>query len=75
MATVDDRLSLLENELTELRRQLSEHLDSLSEMCNSNWIGRVAGSFRDEAEFDEVLRLGREARGNEPIDVSNGTER
>jgi len=75
MATVDDRLNLLENELTELRKKLSQHLDSAAELFNSNWIGRVAGSFRDEPEFDEVLRLGREARNSESFDVSNGTER
>jgi hypothetical protein len=74
MATVDDRLNVLENELTILRKQLAKHLDSVTEECNSNWIERVAGSFRNEPEFDEVLRLGREARQSESIDVSNGME-
>lgn len=28
-----------------------------------NWINAVTGTFRDDPEFDEVLRLGREIRG------------
>jgi len=28
----------------------------------SNWISDISGSFKDDPEFDEVLRLGREAR-------------
>jgi hypothetical protein len=67
MATVDDRLNALEIEVAVLREQVAEQ-------DRSNWISVVTGSFRDEPEFDEVLRLGREARQREVLDSSNGTE-
>jgi hypothetical protein len=65
MATVDDRLTALESEVVELRNQVAAQ--------KANWITDIAGSFRDEPEFDEVLRLGREARVNQSQDPSNGS--
>jgi len=65
MATVNDRLNALETEVAMLRGQSIERSDK-------NWIEVVAGSFRNEPEFDEVLRLGREARRGEQFDNSNG---
>ena len=32
----------------------------------SNWISDISGSFRDDVEFDEILRLGREERQADP---------
>ena len=53
---LESRVLLLESELAELKRQLGT-------AGNARGVfGRVVGSFRDEPEFDEVLRLGREAR-------------
>ena len=66
MATVDDRLHALEMEVAILRGHSVERSDK-------NWIEVVAGSFRDEPEFDEVLRLGREARRREHFDNPNGS--
>ena len=66
MATVNDRLNALETEVAMLRGQSVERRDK-------NWIEDVAGSFRNEPEFDEVLRLGREARHGEQFDNSNGS--
>ncbi len=65
MATVDDRLNALEMEVAILREQSVERNDK-------NWIEVVAGSFRNEPEFDEVLRLGREARRREHFENPNG---
>jgi hypothetical protein len=64
MATVDDRLSALEAEVLRLRTCL------LNGGKPQSWLDAVAGSFRNEPEFDEVLRLGREIRANDP---QNGT--
>ena len=55
MATVDDRLSALEAEVSCLREQLAAS-------PARNWIEAIAGSFRDEPAFEDVLRFGREAR-------------
>ncbi|SRR6266487_2683947 len=38
---------------------------ALSPKGGRNWLGRVAGSLRNEPDFDEVLRLGREARSKD----------
>ena len=65
MATVDDRLNALEMEVAVLRGRFVERSDT-------NWIAVVAGSFRDEPEFDEVLRLGREARQRDLFNNPNG---
>jgi hypothetical protein len=65
MATLDDRLNALEMEVAILRGQIVDRNDK-------NWIETVAGSLRDEPEFDEVLRLGREARRGELFDHPNG---
>jgi hypothetical protein len=52
MSTIETRLSELEARVTVLTQQLS-----LSTQ-NGNWVDAVAGSFRNDPEFDEVLRLG-----------------
>jgi hypothetical protein len=65
MSTVNDRLNALELEVTVLRGQVGDR-------GTANWIEAVAGSFRDEPEFDEVLRLGREARQRGATDNPNG---
>ena len=33
----------------------------------SNWIADISGSFKDDVEFDEILRLGREERVNDQV--------
>jgi hypothetical protein len=61
-ATVEQRLDALERAVADLQRQAP---------VGQPWWERVAGSMKDLPEFDEVLRLGREARdadrpGDEP---------
>lgn len=34
----------------------------VSDMSTENWVDRVSGSFKDDPEFEEVLRYGREYR-------------
>ncbi len=54
--TVEQRLAVLEEQVAELRQRFD------SSQRSNTWLDRVAGSFRDQPEFDEVLRLGREIR-------------
>jgi hypothetical protein len=53
--TVEQRLAALEHEIAELKQRFPV-------AAKPDWRQRVAGSFKDEPEFDEVLRLGREIR-------------
>ena len=46
------RLGALEPEVAELKRPQPP----------DNWIARLAGSMKDEPEFEEILRFGRELR-------------
>ncbi len=55
MATVEQRLDKLEADVAELRRQSAG--DKKKE-----WLSKVAGSFRDDPEFAEIVKLGREIR-------------
>ena len=50
---VEERLAVLEAEVAALKRTVKP---------NPNWFDCVAGSMKDDPEFDEVLRLGREIR-------------
>ena len=31
-----------------------------------NWISEITGSFKDDADFEEIVRLGKEMRDAEP---------
>ena len=62
---VEERLALLEKEVAELKRTVRPR---------ENWFDRVAGSMKDDPEFDEVLRLGREIRQAERPDEDSDAE-
>ncbi len=49
-------MSHVEKDLAQLKSQV-EHLRS-----DRGWIDRIKGSFKDDADFEEILRLGREIR-------------
>lgn len=53
MSSVKARLHALESEVAILRQHI---------VRDTNWITRVSGSLKDYPEFDDVLRLGCEAR-------------
>lgn len=61
--TVEERLTVLEREMADLKRQI------LLARAPGNWFGFVAGSFRDDPDFEEVLRLGRAVRGSDRSDA------
>ena len=63
MPSVEQRLAKLEREIEELKKAWkTEHSDK-----NSNWISRITGTFKDDPEFDEILRLGREERKSDML--------
>ena len=53
---IEARLANVEQEIAELNKRLSKNGD------NTSWIERIAGSFKDDPDFDEIVRLGREFR-------------
>lgn len=60
-SSLEDRLAALERDLSWLKQQLSPAAPPQSAEAG-NWLEAVSGSFKDDPEFDEVLRLGRLAR-------------
>ncbi len=53
---LEERVSRVERDLTQLKSEVHRL------GASSNWIDQVRGSFKDDPEYDEVLRLGRELR-------------
>lgn len=60
MATVEERLERLEKEVTLLKLSQSSKVDLASK--KPGWVAKIEGSFKDDPEFAEILRLGREER-------------
>jgi len=58
MASVEKRLTAIENDLAELRDKL----------LSKHWLQQVTGSLEAFPEFEEVLRLGRERRQEKSMD-------
>jgi len=54
--SIEERLATVERELAELKTRLPPATKP------GNWIEKISGSFKDDPEFDEILRLGREFR-------------
>ena len=54
--TVEDRLTAVEQQLADLKRRLPSRNDGMS------WVERIAGTFKDDPDFDQIVRLGREFR-------------
>jgi hypothetical protein len=53
--TVEQRLEKLEADVAELRRQSAAGI-------KKEWLSKVAGSFRNDPDFAEIVKLGREIR-------------
>ncbi len=58
--TTEERLTKVEQELAELKRLLSPQKDGKS------WVERIAGTFEDDPDFEEIVKLGREFRKSVP---------
>ncbi|HSZ54173.1 MAG TPA: hypothetical protein VK797_00820 [Tepidisphaeraceae bacterium] len=52
---IEDRVSALEKDVAELKKRTELAV-------NGEWLSRVAGSLKNEPEFDRVLEFGRAAR-------------
>jgi hypothetical protein len=60
MSSVEERLEKLEKEVEQLKLgHVSAH--GLSSK-KQGWISRISGSFKNDSDFDEILRLGQEER-------------
>ena len=54
--TIEQRLAQVEKELADLKN------DVRGLRSAGNWIDAISGTFKDDPEFDEILRLGKEIR-------------
>lgn len=60
---IEGRLDRLEREVAELKRSAPP------QSSDESWVNSMTGSLQDYPEFDEVARLGREARAaDRPLD-------
>lgn len=51
--SLEERIAKIEQEIARLKGQSNGSRDK------SNWISKISDSFKDDSEFDEILRLGR----------------
>ncbi len=58
---IEQRLSVLEEAVAELQRRLP------SPAPEGSWLDKIAGSFKDEPAFEEVIAYGREFRARGPF--------
>ena len=58
--TIEQRLTEVEKELADLKQRLAAPADGKS------WVEQIAGTFKDDPDFDEIVRLGREFRKSVP---------
>jgi len=54
--TIEVRLAKVERELAILKAKTGEN------STKANWIEKITGSFKDDPDFDEIVRLGKEFR-------------
>ena len=57
--TIEVRLAKVERELAILKAKTGEN------GTKANWIEKITGSFKDDPDFDEIVRLGKEMRDAE----------
>ena len=55
--TIETRLARVERELAILKARASSD--------RSNWIAEITGMFKDNPDFEEIVRLGKEMRDAE----------
>lgn len=57
--TIEERVASLEQELNLLKQRTN------GTQSSRNWIAEITGSFADDADFDEIVRLGKELRNSD----------
>jgi hypothetical protein len=56
--TLEQRVAVVEQKLLDVQRQLYR----VAPRTKGNWLASVLGRFKDNPDYDEVVRLGREFR-------------
>jgi hypothetical protein len=64
--TLEERLAAVEKEIRELKQ------GKVPVQPKHSWLEKISGTFKDDPEFGEILRLGREIRKTEIIEEANG---
>lgn len=55
--TIESRLEKLEREVARLKAKVDHD--------KSNWVHEIAGTFDNDSDFDEIVRIGKELRDAE----------
>ena len=63
--TVEQRLLALEREVAEIKSRLGT---APAQPADADWVSAISGSMKDDPEFDEVVKLGREIRRADAVD-------
>ena len=58
---LESRLAAVEQELADIKHKLSED--------RANWIKRMTGSFANDPDFEEIVRLGQEYRKSQTFET------
>jgi hypothetical protein len=64
--TIEERLAAVEKEILELKQGKPAIEPKLG------WLEKITGTFKEDPEFGEILRLGQEIRKTEKMEGANG---
>lgn len=59
---IEQRLAVVEEELARLRQKIDDR-------PKGNWIERLTGSFKNDPNFDELVKLGADIRKSQTPDT------
>ncbi|MFN6128963.1 MAG: hypothetical protein ACK6DC_09410 [Planctomycetota bacterium] len=59
MASVEERLTKIEKEIEAIKTKIP------ADESKTNWLNKVNGTFRNDPDFDEIIRLGKEFRDSD----------
>ncbi len=59
MANVEERLTKVEKEIEELKARAE------NQSSKQGWLKKIEGSFHDDPDFLEIVKLGKEARDSD----------